>query len=134
MRTVWLSDRILARVRLAMAVCAGWLWSASEAPAAPLPAVLGLVSSALLALVWVHVGGIMGLNNEGSSSSKRTPLIGLMYSLVPIPVQTAVGMMGAAMRSAQFVFEPVAAAVVFAVVFKRVPSWVRDSKGSETLC
>ena len=111
-----LSERSLDCVRLALVICAGWLWSAYEPPPLPLPLALGGICSALLAWVWVPNSRVVGVDTDGSSS--RTSLFGVVYSLTPVQVRTAVGMIGAVTQSVHFVFEPVAAAIVCAVVFQ----------------
>ena len=114
---VQLSQRSLASVRLALALCAGWLWGVRQVPHWPLPLVVGSTCLALLALAWVPGRGV---DTRTGPNSSRASLLGMVYSLAPAPVQKAVTAAGMAIQAVEFVFEPVAAAVAFAAVLDQM--------------
>ncbi len=110
-----LSERSLAAIRLVLALISGCLMGVDHMPQWPLPPLLGLVSLMLLAVARAPGTGV-----KAGPSSSRTSLVSLLYSLVPAPVQRAVAVAGIAMRTCQFVLEPVAAAIAFAAVLNHV--------------
>ena len=109
-----LSEQSLSAIRLVLALAAGGLADGHRMPQWPLLPLLGLAS---LLLAVTSAPGILA---KGGPSSSRTSLLGMVYSLVPAPVQRAVFAAGVAMRTCRFVLEPVAAAIAFAAVLNQL--------------